>query len=219
MAELLIPIFPLPDVVFFPNTVLPLHVFEPRYRQMVADCLAGDGRLAVVMLRPGWERDYYGRPPVFAVAGAGEIIQSERLADGRYNILLEGQMRIRIEDEVRSDLPYRVARARRLADVLPDGAGAALRERLLALRASYAKLLEALGQAHPELVGRLTAAGATPDAVIDRIASAVVADAAVRQRILEALDVSDRLDLAAAALEDLLTMVAGSEGEEEGGDA
>lgn len=213
MAELEIPIFPLPDVVFFPSTVLPLHVFEPRYRQMVVDCLAGDGRLAVVMLRPGWERDYYGRPPVFAVAGAGEIIQSERLADGRYNILLEGQMRIRIEEEIRTDLAYRVARARRLADVVPDGA--ALPGRLLALRGSYAKLLEAFGQAHPELVGRLTVAGGTPGAVIDRIVSAVVPDAAVRQRILEALDVAERLDLAAAALEDLLTMVAGSEGEEE----
>lgn len=221
MAELEIPIFPLPDVVFFPSTVLPLHVFEPRYRQMVADCLAGDGRLAVVMLRPGWERDYYGRPPVFAGAGAGEIIQSERLADGRYNILLEGQMRIRIEEEIRTDLAYRVARARRLADVVPDGAAAALPGRLLALRGSYAKLLEAFGQAHPELVGRLTVAGGTPGAVIDRIVSAVVPDAAVRQRVLEALDVAERLDLAAAALEDLLTMVAGSEGEEEdeGGDA
>ena len=53
MAELRIPVFPLPEVVFFPGTVLPLHVFEPRYRRMVADCLAGDGRLAVAMLRPG----------------------------------------------------------------------------------------------------------------------------------------------------------------------
>ena len=82
MHELRIPIFPLPEVVFFPETVLPLHVFEPRYRQMIADCLAGDRWLAVAMLRAGWEKDYQGRPPVHGVAGAGEIIQAEMLADG-----------------------------------------------------------------------------------------------------------------------------------------
>lgn len=219
MAELQIPIFPLPDVVFFPDTVLPLHVFEPRYRRMIADCLAADRRLAVVMLRPGWERDYYGRPPVSAVAGAGEIIQSETLPDGRYNILLDGQMRIRIEEEIPGDVPYRVVRARRLEDVLDEDDKPSLMERLQTLRASHAKLLEALGQAHADLVGRLTVAGARPGAVIDRIVSAVVPDAAVRQRILEAADVSSRLDLATAALFDLLTLVAESEGEEErGGD-
>ncbi len=220
MAERLeLPVFPLPDVVFFPDTVLPLHVFEPRYRRMIADCLAGDRRLAVVMLRPGWERDYYGRPPVYEVAGVGEIIQSETLADGRYNVLLDGQMRIRIEAELPADTPYRMVRARRLADVLDETDAASLGERLLTLRAAHAKLLEALGQSHADLVGRLTVAGARPGAVVDRIVSAVVPDAAVRQGILEAVSVSERLDLATTAVLDLLTLVAGSEGEEEGGDA
>ncbi|MGH7405380.1 MAG: LON peptidase substrate-binding domain-containing protein, partial [Candidatus Methylomirabilales bacterium] len=80
-----IPIFPLPNVVFFPHTLLPLHIFEPRYRQMLADCLTGERWLAVVLLRPGWEAEYYGRPAVYAVAGAGEIVASERLPDGRSN--------------------------------------------------------------------------------------------------------------------------------------
>jgi hypothetical protein len=215
VTELQIAVFPLADVVFFPDTVLPLHVFEPRYRRMIADCLAGDRRLAVVMFRPGWERDYYGRPPIHPVAGAGEIIQCQGLADGRYNILLDGQMRIRVEDEVQTDLPYRVARARRLDDVLDEADRATLPERLDGLRAAYAKLLEALGQAHADLVGRLTIAGAPPGALVDRIVSAVVPDATVRQRVLETVDVSERLDLATAALFDLLTFVAGSEGEEE----
>ncbi len=215
-----IPVFPLPDVVFFPDTVLPLHVFEPRYRRMVADCLAGDRHLAIVMLRPGWERDYHGRPPLHAVGGTGEIMQSERLADGRYNILLDGRMRIRVEEELRTELPYRTVRARPLADILGEADRATLGERLRALRASYGKLLEALGQSHADLVGRLTVAGARSGAVIDRIVSAVVPDAAVRQGILEAVDVSDRLDLASAALVDLLTLVAGSdEGEEDAGGA
>ena len=196
-----IPIFPLPDVVFFPETVLPLHVFEPRYRRMVADCLAGDRQLAVVMLRPGWEQDYHGRPPVHAVGGAGEIIQAEMLADGRYNILVDGRMRVRIEDEEGSaDLPYRVARARRLPDTGSGPRPPSFADRLTMLRALHAKLLDALGQSHADMVGRLTVAGATPGAIVDRIVSAVVPDASVRQGVLEAVDVEERLDLATSAL-------------------
>jgi uncharacterized protein len=210
-----VPIFPLPEVVFFPETVLPLHVFEPRYRQMIADCLAGDPRLAVVMLQPGWERDYQGRPPVHPVAGVGEIMQAERLADGRYNILLDGRSRVRIEEELTTDRPYRIVRALPLADALHPGDRGSLAERLATLRASHAKLLDALGQGHADVVGRLTVAGAGPGALVDRIVSAVVPDAAVRQRILEAVDVSERLDLANAALLDLLTLVAGSEADGE----
>jgi Lon protease-like protein len=209
-----IPIFPLPDVVFFPETLLPLHVFEPRYRRMVADCLAADCRLAVVMLRAGWEQDYHGRPPVHGVAGVGEIVHVEALTDGRYNILLDGRMRVRIEDELARQLPYRVVRARPLADVLPGDGLPALRERLATLRAVHGKLLEVMGQGHADVVGRLTVAGAGPGATIDRIVSAVVPDATVRQRILETADVSERLDLATAALFELLALVAGAQGED-----
>jgi uncharacterized protein len=211
-----IPIFPLPEVVFFPETVLPLHVFEPRYRQMIADCLAGDRWLGVVMLRPGWEKDYQGRPPVHSVAGAGEVIQAEALADGRYNVLLDGRARVRILDE---DGPegrlYRVARVQRLADRGPNPDDRTFQGRLQELRAAHARLLLALGQSHPDVVGRLTVAGASPGAVIDRIVSAVVPDAEVRQRVLETVDVSERLDLAVGALSELLTMVAGREGDDE----
>ena len=87
--------------------------------------------------------------------------------------------------------------------------------RLQELRAAHTRLLVALGQSHSDVVGRLTVAGATPGAAIDRIVSAVVPDAEVRQRLLEAVDVSDRLDLAVGALGELLTMVAGREGEED----
>lgn len=210
-----IPVFPLPDVVFFPETVLPLHVFEPRYRRMVADCLAGDGRLAVAMLRPGWERDYEGRPPIHDIAGAGEILQAEALPDGRFNILLDGRTRIRIEtEEPPGDRPYRVVRARPLPDPASGSGIPHLEERLLVLRTAYGKLLTALGQAHADLVGRLTIAGATPAAVVDRIVAAVVPDAAIRQRVLETVDVGERLDLAISALSDLLALVVGSQDEE-----
>lgn len=214
-----VPLFPLPDVVFFPETVLPLHVFEARYRRMVADCLDGDRRLAVVRLRPGWEKDYEGRPPVHEVACVGEILQAELLPDGRSNILLDGRLRVRIEGEDASgDRPYRVAQARPLRDRGVGAADPGLSDGLLALRAVHAKLLGALGQAHPEMVGRLTAAGMSPGAVVDRIVSAVVPDAAVRQRVLETLDVPERLELASAALAELLAFVTGSQEESDRGE-
>jgi len=219
VPERRLPLFPLPDVVFFPETVLPLHVFEPRYRRLVADCLAGDRWLAVVMLRPGWEKDYEGQPPVHSVAGAGEIIQAEALPDGRYNILLDGRARVRLLAEEPADgRPYRVARAERIRETPPPTGDPGFTERLQELRAAHAQLLLALGQSHADVVGRLTVAGAPPGAVIDRIVAAVVPDAAVRQRVLETLDVVERLELATGALSELLGMVSGREGDEDEAD-
>jgi hypothetical protein len=103
MADLL-PIFPLPTVVLFPSVFLPLHIFEPRYREMVADALAADRLIGMVLLRPGWERDYEGRPAVYPVGCSGVITHAERLPDGRSNIVLRGVERFRIlaEDNARS---------------------------------------------------------------------------------------------------------------------
>jgi Lon protease-like protein len=98
MSDLL-PIFPLPNVVLFPNVFLPLHIFEARYREMVADALASDRLIGMVLLRPGWERDYEGRPPVYPIGCSGVITHVERLADGRYNIVLRGLERFRIVGE------------------------------------------------------------------------------------------------------------------------
>jgi len=94
-----IPIFPLPNVVLFPNVFLPLHIFEPRYRQMVADALHGDRIIGMVLLRPGWQADYEGRPPVYAVGCAGVITHAEQLPDGRSNIVLRGMEKFRISGE------------------------------------------------------------------------------------------------------------------------
>jgi Lon protease-like protein len=98
MADLL-PLFPLPNVVLFPNVFLPLHIFEPRYREMIADALASDRMIGMVLLRPGWERNYEGRPPIYSVGCSGLLTHNERLSDGRYNIVLRGIERFRIEQE------------------------------------------------------------------------------------------------------------------------
>src|SRR5436309_9297425 len=91
----ILPVFPLTGVVLLPGTVLPLHIFEPRYRAMVADALAGARTIGMAMLKRGWE-ERAADPPIRAVGGAGEIVESEKLEDGRYNILLEGRYRYRI---------------------------------------------------------------------------------------------------------------------------
>jgi Lon protease-like protein len=95
-----IPIFPLPNVVLFPNVFLPLHIFEPRYRAMVADALSGDRIIGMVLLQPGWQADYLGRPPIYRVGCAGLITHADQLDDGRYNIILRGLEKFRIVDEV-----------------------------------------------------------------------------------------------------------------------
>jgi Lon protease-like protein len=98
----LLPLFPLPNVVLFPNVFLPLHIFEPRYRDMVADAIASDRLIGMVLLRPKWEGSYEGRPPVYPVGCSGVITHVERLDDGRYNIVLRGLERFRILSEEHS---------------------------------------------------------------------------------------------------------------------
>ncbi len=114
MSDLL-PLFPLPNVVLFPNVFLPLHIFEPRYREMIADALESDRLIGMVLLRPGWDRDYEGRPPIYTVGCSGVLTHTERLPDGRYNLVLRGIERFRIleEDHGRS---YRRAAVEPLRD-------------------------------------------------------------------------------------------------------
>ena len=121
-----IPIFPLPNVVLFPNVFLPLHIFELRFREMVADTLQGDRIIGMALLRPGWEPDYDGRPPVYPVGCAGLITNSERLEDGRYNIILRGLQKFRILDEDDRH-SYRLARVDGIAEPIDNEIRVAIR--------------------------------------------------------------------------------------------
>jgi uncharacterized protein len=131
-----IPLFPLPNVVLFPNVSLGLHVFEPRYREMVADALEGDRLIGMVLLRPGWEGDYDGRPPVYPIGCAGVITHHDRTTDGRYNIVLRGLEKFRITGE-------NASRAYRLAtiDSLHEPLAEAEREEIRAARQQLERLL------------------------------------------------------------------------------
>ena len=205
MAKIFLPIFPLPDLSFFPHTLLPLHVFEARYRAMVMDCLARDKRMAVVGLKPGYESTYDAKPAVYQIAGVGRIVQCERLATGRFNILLKGETRVRIDRELPTDTLYRMVAGTLLGETGAerDGVGA------LAARVTDRCLgiLRAVNRPTAEMEKAL--AGAAPGAVCDRIASAIIPEAAARQGLLEEVDVERRLLKLAEALDDLHTQLSG----------
>ena len=131
----IIPIFPLEDALLFPGIARPLYIFEPRYRAMVADALKGDRIIGMTTLKPGYEANYQGRPPIYPIGCAGVITDVEELSDGRYKIVLRGITKFRVTGEDQSR-PYRLARVDALPEVLDDAEKTALRkerERLEAL--------------------------------------------------------------------------------------
>jgi len=130
-----IPLFPLPEVVLFPDVRRPLLIYEPRYRDMIADALKGDRIIGTVLLRPGFEANYEGRPPIYGIGCAGVIEDYQQLPDGRYAILLRGLTTFRVVSEDQRK-PYRLARVEPIPELLRDedrGPLSMLRERLARL--------------------------------------------------------------------------------------
>jgi Lon protease-like protein len=138
-----IPIFPLPDTVFFPGTVLPLHVFEPRYRQLVAEHLEGQRVMGVVLLQPGWQEDYHGAPSCYSVGCAGAMEDVVKLPDGRYTLKVTGQWKIEVLGYVRTE-PYRMAEVRELGEREPEESLVAVQQAKVRLLGAYASLASAL---------------------------------------------------------------------------
>ena len=127
-------LFPLPNLVLFPHVLQPLHIFEPRYCDLLEAALADDRLIAMAVLAPGWEKDYEGRPPVHAIACLGQIATHVRLPDGRHNLLLAGVARVRLGEELPSATTYRSAPAALMYDEhppVPAEAVEALRQSLL----------------------------------------------------------------------------------------
>lgn len=185
-----LPLFPLPGMVFLPYTLLPLHVFEPRYRSLVADAVAGSGVLAVPQMLSS-EQERAGPPPVSAVVGVGRIVRHQTMPDGRSNIVLAGIGRARIRREIAADSSYRIALATPLAAPRPD-VGLA-RPRLQAALASLAQREPAVARPVRSLLERNVE---TP-ALCAAVAHMLLRDPAERQAFLE-------LDAEAAQVEQLL---------------
>jgi Lon protease-like protein len=191
-------LFPLPNLVLYPAVVQPLHIFEARYRELMADALAGDRLITLALLQPGWEQDYHQSPPIYPVVCVGRVFQEERLADGRWNLLLHGLARARVEEELKTDKPYRSARVRLLADVAVAAEEAARLRRGLGERT--AAWLAAQGAA-PGQLGQLLDSPLPLGALCDVFAFALPLDMAVKQELLEETDVGARARRLIARLE------------------
>jgi uncharacterized protein len=169
-----IPLFPLPSVVLFPQMPMPLHIFEPRYRKMVADAREGHQLIGMVLLQPGWEPRYYGRPPVFPIGCAGRIEQYEELPDGKYNIVLRGVSRFEVLDE-RSGEPYRVATIAARPERAHDAA---------ALESVRSKLIAAIEQAS-ERDAVVLHGGLPPETFINALSQSLDLQPLEKQSLLE----------------------------------
>jgi Lon protease-like protein len=205
MSSVEVPIFPLPNAQMFPQALLPLHVFEPRYREMVREAMDGERLIGVALLEPGYEEDYAGRPPVRAVLGVGRIIAHEPLPDGRSNILLRGEYRARIVRELAPHKAYRMARLEVIEDLVPPNGAVEVRDTLMAVADQLSVRLPSGGETLRTLVRSVSGAGALADV----LAAALITDSETRQRLLEtpdvvarARDVVDQVGLLLARLAD-----------------
>ena len=170
-----IPLFPLQDVMLFPNISRPLHIFEPRYREMVADALNGDRIIGMVLVEPGHDDHFDGAPPIYAVGCAGVIADVQMFPDGRYNIALKGLTKFRVLRE-NLDLAYRVAEVEALPEIIDDDERAGLRAQRATLSAAFARRVPDAEPPPPEL---------TDEDLVNGLAQFLVMDPTDRQQLLE----------------------------------
>lgn len=192
-------LFPLPNVVLFPQVMQPLNIFEPRYKQMTADALAGDRMIAMALLEPGWQKDYEGSPPIHPVACLGRIVADQLLPDGRYNLLLQGMSRVQILKEIPHGKLYRKARADLLVDVDVENGLAArkLRRKLGALVPRWFGSHKAtLAQ-----VRKLFRSELSLGALCDIFAFALALEVEQKRELLDELDVEKRVRMLLSLLE------------------
>lgn len=205
-------IFPLPASALIPGGHLPLHVFEPRYREMIADVLASDRVLAVALLAPGWEDEYQDRPPLFSILGVGYVQAAEALPDGRYNILLHGVARARILEELPPEKSYRMVRAELVEDQL-DPSELPL---VLANGQTLRQLVLDLATALPDDAGVPLAQACVrerdPGKLADLVGAAVLVDHRQRQEFLEERHVAKRLEVVSDTVAQVLLQVSGGTG-------
>jgi Lon protease-like protein len=183
-------LFPLPNLVLFPYVVQPLHIFEPRYRQLMADALEDDQLITMATLKPGWESDYEKSPAVYPVVCIGRILKEESLPDGRYNLLLHGLSRARIVEEIATGKLYRTARVETLEDqpIVSPAVEQELRRKLgKYLNAWFASQAVALAQLRKLLENNLALG-----ALCDIFSFSLNMDVEWKQRQLEQLDVEQR---------------------------
>ncbi len=176
------PLFPLPDVVFFPKTILPLHVHEPRYRALASDALEKDRPICTALLKPGWEADYYGSPEVYPVGCVGRIVDHKKLPDGRYNITLDGLTKVRIESSVQLT-PYRLVHVTPVEDDAAWAKGEHAAEEAEELVRLFRQVHE--GQGPSLLLAEMFAQSMTPESILNTVALHLNAEPELKEQLLE----------------------------------
>jgi uncharacterized protein len=189
-----IPLFPLPNCVLFPGVVQPLHIFEPRYKQMISDTLDGPGLIALGLLKEGWEKNYYGTPSIHEITCIGKIVAHEQVEDGKYNLLLHGVTRARVRGEEKQGA-YRMATLEPVEDSSPNSpppAAMQLQRKVLRELFSKTALKDLTVAASLEaLFDESFGAGR----LVDALSFTLVQDVATKQRLLEETDLLKRGEL------------------------
>ncbi|HWE03101.1 MAG TPA: LON peptidase substrate-binding domain-containing protein [Tepidisphaeraceae bacterium] len=192
-----IPLFPLPNVVLFPCAVLPLHIFEDRYRDMTAAALRGDRQIAMALLKPGWEKDYHRHPEIEPIVCVGTILTHELLPDGKYNFLLQGHTRARVVEE-HGDRSYRLSHLKPLEQKpVSEAKLAEDRHRLISVFDNGSLLATVIGRQFRQL---LSSSLSTAD-IADLIAFNFLDDIPLKQSLLSDGDVLRRVKRTISAFE------------------
>ena len=202
-----LPLFPLPNVVLFPHALLPLHIFEDRYRALTRDILAGERYLAISLIGMDARPDD-PRPAVEPIAGVGEVVMAHELPDGRYNLVVRGRARVHIDEELTSDRPYRLVSASVVPDVT-NGDPRDLRDADQALRALIGQLADAVPEM-AELLRQMVVEAVKPAELVDSVASALIVDHSLRQRLLETRDVGKRIERVTSEIATMTTRIGAS---------
>jgi Lon protease-like protein len=200
-----LPMFPLPGVVLFPHALLPLHIFEERYRKMARDLLASHRHLAVALLASPTDDGENERPAVRPVMGVGEVVMAHELTDGRFNLIVRGRARVELQEEHDTDEPYRLIVAKVRADqpvVNPQEVADADQS----LRALVTRLADNIPDGG-ELLRQVVASQATPAELADVLAAALVVDVRRRQRLLETRDLVKRIERVTAQVVDMTSRI------------
>jgi ATP-dependent Lon protease len=205
-------LFPLPNLVLFPQVMQPLHIFEPRYRELLEDALAGDHLIAMAILAPGWEKDYEGRPPLCPVACLGRITTHYRLDDGTYNVLLLGLYRIRLLQELPPQQSFRIAEVEVCEDQNPPQEAAARAILQRKLRQAFLRILPVLPEAQEQL-DQLLASDVSLGVLTDLISYMLDIGLPEKKRLLAEINVPRRAErllrhLVAAAADEATSQAA-----------
>jgi Lon protease-like protein len=202
-----LPLFPLPNVVLFPGMLVPLQVFEPRYLALVEHCLSDHRILAIPLLKPGFEADYEGSPPVYSTAGAGVISGHRHHADGTIAIVVRGIERVSLTAELPPQAAFRVARAERIIEV---GGDDDLADEMPVL----SMLLNNLGKALPQaalILNQIEAIAESTPELVDLLAAYLVGDPEQRQQLLSERDARARFTHLTQIVADMVLQIANDE--------